>query len=67
VAEYFKEFFIVADHILPTLSEPAWQKMAQSPLNGTIQPVDVKEEAHGQTMAEIKTNLFSQPTGYGSV
>jgi len=63
VAEYFKEFFIVADHILPTLSEPAWQKMAQSPLNGTIQPV----EAHGQTMAEIKTNLFSQPTGYGSV
>jgi len=30
-------------HTLPTSPEPAWQKMAQSPLNGTTQPVDIEE------------------------
>jgi len=28
---------------LPTRPEPVWQKMAQSPLNDTTQPVDIKE------------------------
>jgi len=36
--------FSLADRTLPTGPEPAWQKMAQSPLNGTTQPVDIKEE-----------------------
>ena len=27
--------FSLADHALPTRPEPAWQKMAQSPLNET--------------------------------
>jgi len=31
VAEYFKGFFLA----LPTLPEPGWQKMSQSPFNGT--------------------------------
>ena len=31
MAEYFKGVF----HTLPTRPEPAWQKMAQSPLNDT--------------------------------
>jgi len=34
MAEYLEGFF-PADHILPGPPEPAWQKMAQSPLNGT--------------------------------
>ena len=36
--------FSLADHTLPTRPEPAWQKMAQSPLNDTTQPVDSEEE-----------------------
>jgi len=36
--------FSVADHILPTRPEPAWQKMTPFPLNGTTQPVDSEEE-----------------------
>jgi len=32
------------DHTLLNCPEPGWQKMAQSLLNGTIQPVDIKEE-----------------------
>ena len=36
--------FFLADHTLPTRSEPVWQKMVQSPLNGTSQIVDVEEE-----------------------
>ena len=43
MAGYFKEFFL-ADHTVATGSEPAWQKMAQSPLNGITQPVDIEEE-----------------------
>jgi len=42
-AEYFKDFSL-ADRTLPTRPEPAWQKMAQSPLNDTTQPVDSEEE-----------------------
>jgi len=48
-AEYFKEFFL-ADRTLPTRPEPAWQKMAQSPLNDTAQPVDSEEEGRSPTM-----------------
>ena len=36
--------FSLTDHTLPTRLEPVWQKMAQSPLNGTAKPVDIKEE-----------------------
>jgi len=36
--------FSVSDHTLPTRSEPAWQKMTQSPLNSITQPVDIEEE-----------------------
>jgi len=37
-------------HTLPTRPEPAWQKMAQSPLNGTTQPVDSEKEGRTPTM-----------------
>jgi len=30
--------------------EPAWLKMAQSPLNDTIQPVDSEEKGQSPTM-----------------
>jgi len=42
--EVFQGIFFLADHTLPTRLEPVWQKMAQSPLNGTTQPVDINEE-----------------------
>jgi len=48
MVEYFKRFFL-ADHTLPTRAEPAWQKMAQSPLNDTTQPVDSEEEGRSPT------------------
>ena len=48
-AEYFKGFF-PADRTLPTRPEPAWQKMAQSPLKYTTQPVDSGEEGRSSTM-----------------
>jgi len=35
--------FSLADHTLPTRPEPAWQKIAQSPLNGATQRVDSEE------------------------
>jgi len=35
-------------HILPTHPEPAWQRMAQPPPNGTTQPVEIEEEARFQ-------------------
>jgi len=41
--------FSLADHILPTRPEPAWQKMTQSPLNGTTQHVEIEEEAQSST------------------
>ena len=47
MAEYFKESF---PDTLPTRPEPAWQKMAQSPLNDTTQPVDIEEEGWSPTM-----------------
>jgi len=40
----------LADGTLPTHPEPAWQKMAQSPLNDTTQPVDIEEEGRNPTM-----------------
>jgi len=48
-AEYFKGFF-PADRTLSTRPEPAWQKMAQSPLKNTTQPVDSEEEGRSSTM-----------------
>jgi len=43
-----KEFYL-ADHTLPTRPEPAWQKIPQSPVNGSTQPVDSEQE--GQNSA----------------
>jgi len=34
----------LADHTLPTRPEPGWQKIVQSPLNDTAQPVDIEGE-----------------------
>jgi len=42
--------FSLADHTLPTRSEPAWQKMAQSPLNGITQTV------YGHQGGKVKSN-----------
>jgi len=36
--------FSLTDHNLPTRLEPLWQKMVQSSLNGTTQPVGIQEE-----------------------
>ena len=36
--------FSLADHTLIIRPEPAWQKMAQPPLNDTTQPADIEEE-----------------------
>jgi len=41
--------FSLADRTLPTHPEPAWQKIAQSPLNDTTQPVDSEEEGRSPT------------------
>jgi len=41
--------FPLADHTLPTHPEPTLQKVAQSPLNGTTQPVDIEEEGQSPT------------------
>jgi len=46
----FQGFFSLADHTLPTRPELAWQKMAQSPLNDTTQPVDSEEEGQSSTV-----------------
>jgi len=43
MAKYFKGC-PRADHTLPTSSEPAWQKIAQPPLNGTTQSVAIEEK-----------------------
>ena len=47
--------FSLADHSPPTHPEPGWHKMAQSPLNGTTQPVDIEEEGQSPTM-DIKND-----------
>jgi len=54
--------FSLADHILPTRPEPARQKVAQSPLNGTTCTTCGNQEErpkfnHGQTMADCKKYL----------
>jgi len=46
MAEYFKRF------TLRSRPEPTCQKMAQSPINGTIQPVDIEREVEVQPRAE---------------
>ena len=43
----------LVDHTLPTHSEPVWQKMAQSPLNRAIQPVDIEKEG-GQSQTTVR-------------
>jgi len=40
--------FSLADHTLPVRPEPAIQKVAQSPLNGTTQTLEIEETTHGQ-------------------
>ena len=47
------QFPATADHTLPTRPEPAWQKMAQSPLNDTTQPVGSEEEGQCPTMNRL--------------
>jgi len=42
--------FSLADRTLPTGPEPACQKMAESPLNDTAQPVDSEEEGPSPIM-----------------
>jgi len=42
--------FSLADHTLPTRPEPACQTMAQSPQNGTTQPMDIEEEGRSSTL-----------------
>jgi len=46
--------FSLADRTLPTRPEPVWQKMAQSPLKDTTQPVDSEEEGRSST----RKNMF---------
>jgi len=46
----FQGIFPLADHILPTRPWPTWQKMAQSPFNDTIKPVDVEEKGQNSTI-----------------
>ena len=41
--------FSLTDRTPPTRPESAWQKMAQSPLNGTTQPVDSEEDGQSPT------------------
>ena len=48
-ADYSRDFSLT-DHTLPTRPEPAWQKMAQSPLNDTKRPVDNEEKGRSSTL-----------------
>jgi len=47
---------------LPTHPELAWQKMAQSPLDGSTQPVDIEEEGRSPTTDRrwLKTMLCGE-------
>jgi len=42
--------FSLADHTLLARSDPAWQKLAQSTLNGIIQPVVFEEKDQSPTI-----------------
>jgi len=46
----FQRVFLPSDHTLPTSPDPAWHKMAQSPLNSTNRHVDIEEEGQSSTM-----------------
>jgi len=46
----FSRDLSLADRTLSTRPEPAWQKPAQSPLNGTTWPVDSEEEGRSSPM-----------------
>jgi len=43
-----KDLFLT-DHILPARTDPARQKMAQSPLNCTTKPVEIEEGGRSPT------------------
>jgi len=45
----FKRFSL-ADHVRPTRPEPAWEKMAQSFLNGTTRLMEIEEEGSSRTV-----------------
>jgi len=62
LAEHFRHAFLLTDHTLPARSEPAWQKMAQSPLIGTIKPVDIEEEGRSPTMDRQWVNKNTDQT-----
>ena len=61
--------FPLADHTLPTRPEPAWQKIAQSALNGTTQPVDSEEEGQNSTVARkgLEKNNMRKPKFEGDI
>ena len=40
----------LCEHTLPIRSEPVWQKMAESPLNGTTQPAGINQGGLHPTM-----------------
>jgi len=50
------------DHTLPTRPDPAWLKMAQSPLNNTTQPVNSEEEGRSPTTG--RRWLIEKPSMY---
>jgi len=56
--------FTFADYTLPIRPELAWQKMAQSPLNGTTQPVDIEEEGRSPTMNRRQLNKSQGSDSY---
>jgi len=58
--------FSLTDHTLPTRLQPAWQKMAQSPLNGTTQPVEIEEEGWSPTKTDNGwgENRYNYMTSY---
>jgi len=61
--------FSLADHTLAARPEPAWPKMAQSPLNGTTQPRSKcyhKQKClkKGEKDFNDPFNLFTLVTGY---
>jgi len=40
----FQRIFSLAEYTLPICPEPVWQKMVQSLLNSTTQPVEIEQE-----------------------
>ena len=63
MAEYFKGFSL-ADYILPTRPEPAWQKVAQSPLNGTAQTLKSRRKAEEWTANGLLKHTKNNHSSY---